>query len=307
MQFSDGNNPSDRLASDSGRGTDLRALAVLDALGMLDDVDAAQFDRAFRDAPAAMQAELRVVQAAAVSDPAFLATEEPSPELKLQTLTRVMTAVEQQESQFAPIALIGRMGSRGGRRVARSVDTKDLIEQAMELAALRKDVERFTISSYYWRAASIALTAALSVALVFQLMSSGFALKVSEYALCASAPAQIFEALGHPGALKRFEAASFLRGLRSTDALATINSGTLTVAVEDATGTVMVLAFGMKSDRYTLRLRSVNGAPNIEVGSFAAARSIWGAEFHVDGETAKLLKSGTLELVNEAGDVVMTS
>ena len=167
MQFSDGNNPSDRPASDSGRGTDLRALAVLDALGLLDDVDAAQFDRAFRDAPAAMQADLRVVQAAAVSDPAFLATEEPSPELKLQTLTRVMTAVEQQESQFAPIALIGRMGSRGGRRVARSVDTKDLIEQAMELAALRKDVERFTISSYYWRAASIALTTALSVALVF--------------------------------------------------------------------------------------------------------------------------------------------
>jgi len=156
MQFNDGNNYSDRMTPEPGRGPDLRALAVLDALGLLDDVDAAQFDRAFRDSPAALQAELRVIQAAAVADPAFLATEEPSAELKLQTLTRVMTAVEQQESQFAPIALIGRMASRGNRRVARSVDTKDLVEQAMELAVLRKDVERFTVSSYYWRAASIA-------------------------------------------------------------------------------------------------------------------------------------------------------
>jgi hypothetical protein len=307
MQFSDGNNPSDRPASDSGRGTDLRALAVLDALGLLDDVDAAQFDRAFRDAPAAMQADLRVVQAAAVSDPAFLATEEPSPELKLQTLTRVMTAVEQQESQFAPIALIGRMGSRGGRRVARSVDTKDLIEQAMELAALRKDVERFTISSYYWRAASIALTAALSVALVFQLMSSGFALKVSEYALGAAAPAQIFEAMGHPGALQRFESPSYLRGLRSTDASATMNSGTLTVAVDAVSDTVMVLALGVKRGTYTLRVRSAIGSPSVDVGTFTASRTIWGAEFHVASNIETLLKSGTLELVNSSGDVVMSS
>jgi hypothetical protein len=306
MQFNDGNNYSDRMTPEAGSGPDLRALAVLDALGLLDDVDAAQFDRAFRDSPAALQAELRGVQAAVVSDPAFLATEEPSAELKLQTLTRVMTAVEQQESQFAPIALIGRMASRGSRRAPRSVDTKDLVEQAMELAVLRKDVERFTISSYYWRAASIALTAALTVALVFQLLNSGFALKVSEYALGNAAPKQIFDSMEHPGALARFEKASFLRGLTSKDATATAASGTLTLAVDTTSGTVMGIAIGVKPGMYTLRHRSDMNVLTT-VGSFAAVHGIWGTEFTLALDDARLLNTGTMELVDSSGSVLMSS
>jgi hypothetical protein len=307
MQFNDGNNYSDRMTPEAGRGPDLRALAVLDALGLLDDVDAAQFDRAFRDSPATLQAELRVIQAAAVADPAFLSTEEPSPELKLQTLTRVMTAVEQQESQFAPIALIGRMASRGNRRVARSVDTKDLVEQAMELAVLRKDVERFTVSSYYWRAASIALTAALTVALVFQLLNSGFALKVSEYALGRASPGQIFESLDHPGALTRFERASFLRGLSSKDVVtATTESGTLTLAVDTNNGTLMGIAIGVKTGKYTLRHRSDLNVIT-DIVEFEAVHGIWGAEFKLALDTACLLNSGTIELVDSTDKVVMSS
>ena len=306
MQFNDGNNYSDRMTPEAGRGPDLRALAVLDALGLLDDVDAAQFDRAFRDSPATLQAELRVIQAAAVADPAFLSTEEPSPELKLQTLTRVMTAVEQQESQFAPIALIGRMGSRGSRRVARSVDTTDLVEKAMELAVLRKDVERFTISSYYWRAASIALTAALTVALVFQLNNSSFALKVSEYALGNAAPKQIFESMQHPGALARFEKASFLRGLSSKDALATTASGTLTLAVDTNDGIVTLVAVGVKTGKYTVRHRSDLNVIT-DIGRFTAVHGIWGAELIIASDTACLLNSGTIELVDNTGTVIMSS
>ena len=306
MQFNDGNNYSDRMTPEAGRGPDLRALAVLDALGLLDDVDAAQFDRAFRDSPAALQAELRVIQAAAVVDPAFLATEEPSPELKLQTLTRVMTAVEQQESQFAPIALIGRMASRGGRRVARSVDTTDLVEKAMELAILRKDVERFTVSSYYWRAASIALTAALTVALVFQLLNSGFALKVSEYALGKASPNQIFESLDHPGALARFERASFLRGLSSKDVTPTTESGTLTLAVDTNDGIVMGIAIGVKTGKYTLRHRSDLNVIT-DIAQFEAVHGIWGAEFKIALDDACLLNSGTIELVDSTDKVVMSS
>jgi hypothetical protein len=226
--------------------------------------------------------------------------------LKLQTLTRVMTAVEQQESQFAPIALIGRMASRGSRRVARSVDTKDLVEQAMELAVLRKDVERFTISSYYWRAASIALTAALTVALVFQLLNSGFALKVSEYALGNASPKQIFQSLDHPGALARFERASFLRGLSSKDVTATTESGTLTLAVDTTNGTLMGIAIGVKTGKYTLRHRSDLNVITT-VGTFVAVHGIWGAEFKLALDNAGLLKFGIMELVDSDGKVVMSS
>ena len=306
MQFNDGNNFSDRMTPEAGRGPDLRALAVLDALGLLDDVDAAQFDRAFRDSPAALQAELRVIQAAAVADPAFLSTEEPSAELKLQTLTRVMTAVEQQESQFAPIALIGRMASCGSRRVARSVDTKDLVEQAMELAVLRKDVERFTVSSYYWRAASIALTAALTVALVFQLNNSSFALKVSEYALGNASSKQIFEAMEHPGAALRFDKATFKRGLVGKNGTPTATSGTLTLAVDINNGALMVIAIGVPKGKYTVRHRSnLNVITPVE--KFEAIHGVWGAEYTIALDTARLLNSGTIELVDGDGIVVMSS
>jgi hypothetical protein len=224
----------------------------------------------------------------------------------LQTLTRVMTAVEQQESQFAPIALIGRMASRGSRRSARSEDTKDLVEQAMELAVLRKDVERFTISSYYWRAASIALTAALTVALVFQLLNSGFALKVSEYALGNAAPQQIFDSMEHPGALARFEKATFLRCLISKDGTATAASGTLTLAVDTKDGTVMGIAIGVKTGKYTVRHRSdLNVITTI--GQFEAVHGIWGAEFTLALDDARLLNSGSMELVDSTGTVVMSS
>ena len=198
------------------------------------------------------------------------------------------------------------MGSRGSRRVARSVDTTDLVEKAMELAVLRKDVERFTISSYYWRAASIALTAALTVALVFQLNNSSFALKVSEYALGNAAPKQIFESMQHPGALARFEKATFLRGLSSKDALATTASGTLTLAVDTNDGIVTLVAVGVKTGKYTVRHRSDLNVIT-DIGRFTAVHGIWGAELIIASDTACLLNSGTIELVDNTGIVVMSS
>ncbi|MFM8816768.1 MAG: hypothetical protein ACKOHI_02620, partial [Phycisphaerales bacterium] len=110
MQFHDGGAPSDRAAADGSRAPDLRAQAMLDALGMLDEVDAAQFDRAFRDAPPSVQSELRALQAEVAADPAFLSAsdEAPAADLKVRTLARVMTEVDRQEADFAPIAHIGR-------------------------------------------------------------------------------------------------------------------------------------------------------------------------------------------------------
>ena len=99
MKFGEGHNSGERQ-------TDLRGQAVLDALGLLDEVESAQFERAFHDAPPSVQADLRAVQAAVAVDPAFLADGEPSPDLRLKTLARVMTAVEQQEVQVVHLVKV---------------------------------------------------------------------------------------------------------------------------------------------------------------------------------------------------------
>jgi NAD-dependent oxidoreductase involved in siderophore biosynthesis len=109
MKFGEGHNSGERQ-------TDLRGQAVLDALGLLDEVESAQFERAFRDAPPSVQADLRAVQAAVAVDPAFLADGEPAPDLRLTTLARVLTAVEQQEVMVVvpsgPVATCGASASR---------------------------------------------------------------------------------------------------------------------------------------------------------------------------------------------------
>ena len=290
MKFGEGHNSGERQ-------TDLRGQAVLDALGLLDEVESAQFERAFHDAPPSLQADLRAVQAAVAVDPAFLADGEPSPDLRLKTLARVMTAVEQQEVQFAPIAHIGRTASRAERRPVRSIDANELVEQAMELSALRKDVERFTRSSYYWRAAAIALTAALTVALVFEVTTSQLALRITQYALGSATPAQVFESMDHPGALRAFEKASFLRGIAGA-------GGSATIATDLAGKKSLMLAIGLDAGgKYVLEHRSESGFVT-PLADFVAQRGIWGVEID---SGAELLKTGTLVLRDEAGNVVMTS
>lgn len=290
MKFGEGHNSGERQ-------TDLRGQAVLDAMGLLDEVESAQFERAFHDAPPSVQADLRAVQAAVAVDPAFLADGDPSPDLRLKTLARVMTAVEQQEVQFAPIAHIGRTAARAERRPVRSIDANELVEQAMELSALRKDVERFTRSSYYWRAAAIALTAALTVALVFEVTTSQLALRITQYALGSATPAQVFESMDHPGALRAFEKASFLRGIAGA-------GGSATIATDLASKKSLMLAIGLDAGgKYMLEHRSETGFVT-PLADFVAQRGIWGVEID---SGAELLKTGTLVLRDEAGNVVMTS
>jgi len=290
MKFGEGHNSGERQ-------TDLRGQAVLDAMGLLDEVESAQFERAFHDAPPSVQADLRAVQAAVAVDPAFLAEGDPSPDLRLKTLARVMTAVEQQEVQFAPIAQIGRTAGRAERRPVRSIDANELVEQAMELSALRKDVERFTRSSYYWRAAAIALTAALTVALVFEVTTSQLALRITQYALGSATPAQVFESMDHPGALRAFEKASFLRGIAGA-------AGSATIATDLSSKKSLMLAIGLDAGgEYVLEHRSETGFVT-PLADFVAQRGIWGVEIDTGAE---LLNTGTLVLRDKAGNVVMTS
>jgi len=305
MQFHDGGAPSDRAAADGSRVPDLRAQAMLDALGMLDEVDASQFDRAFRDAPPSVQSELRALQAEVAADPAFLSSsdEAPAADLKVRTLARVMTEVDRQESDFAPIAHIGRTATRGTRRSVGSIDANDLVQQAMDLAVARADSDRFARSSRVWRAAAFALMAALVAALVFQVSTQSLAARITEYALGAASPRQIFDTLDHPGALARMERSVFHRGLSA----GTGTGGTVTLAVDGTARKVLAVGLGLQvGGQYTLRLRSEGGASR-DLVTFVAQRAAWSVEFDAADELIRDLGSGELELVDDRGQVVLRS
>jgi hypothetical protein len=293
MQFHDGGAP------------DLRAQAVLDALGMLDEVDAAQFGRAFRDAPPSVQSELRALQAEVASDPTFLSASDelPPADLKVRTLARVMTEVERQEADFAPIAHIGRTATRGSRRSVSSIDANDLVQQAMDLAVARADSDRFARSSRVWRAAAFALMAALVAALVFQVSTQSLAARITEYALGGASPREIFDTLDHPGALARMERAGLHRGLSA----AAGTGGTLTLAADAGADKVLAVGLGLQvGGKYTLRLRMEDGTER-ELAAFVAQRSAWSVEFDADDDLIHDLGSGTLELVDDRGHVVLRS
>lgn len=95
----------------------LLELAVLDAFGLLEEVESEFFDRSFHHAPEAVQQEIRDLQAALVSDDRLLPSEKPVRELRQRVLDAVSDAIEQDGERFAPLAAIGRHRERRPQRV----------------------------------------------------------------------------------------------------------------------------------------------------------------------------------------------
>lgn len=86
---------------------ELLELAIADAMGVLDTVDSARFERAFAAAVPSLQAEVRAMQDRVVADRALLSDELPPASLRLKTLARVASAIEHERAAAAPIATIG--------------------------------------------------------------------------------------------------------------------------------------------------------------------------------------------------------
>lgn len=73
---------------------DLLELAALDALGLLEPEDQAEFERAFRNAPASVRAQIRAEQARAADLADVLPDVEPPAELRARVIAAVRAAAE---------------------------------------------------------------------------------------------------------------------------------------------------------------------------------------------------------------------
>ena len=138
---------------------ELLELASADALGVLDEVDSARFEKAFLAATPSVQAEVRAHQDRIACAPDLLASEQPPASLRLKTLARVAAAVE--ENAAAPIATIGPARARAEGRG--SIDRDAIVREILERTALERRP-----TQHVWRAAALFLFAALVVALYFE-------------------------------------------------------------------------------------------------------------------------------------------
>ena len=156
---------------------DLLELAQLGALGMLDEVDAARFERALASASPTVQSEVKALEQTTATDPVLCASEKPPASLRLRVLARVADEIESDARSGQPLATIGpattvhtqRSEGRDGRTANAALasesslrDMRELIEDLSRRNALQRGPRQL-----YWRAASFVLLASLLVSLYF--------------------------------------------------------------------------------------------------------------------------------------------
>jgi len=244
---------------------ELLELAPLDAFGLLDEVEAALFHRAFHQAPAAVQAEVIALQAELAEAEHFLADEEPRPILRRKVFLRLEELIDESAEGLRPIAQIGSRGSDV------EADPATLATEGRHdpesLAAFRALMEEFADrnaraaarTTPFWRAAAIVLATALVVSLTMLGQTSGHARQISELVISQGVEQQI-------GTLVPNLAAYAAPGDRTYAMVPAsgehVGLASVLVLADPARGKVVLTGFGLGrigQGTYSLRAISIDG------------------------------------------------
>jgi len=249
---------------------ELLEYAALDAFGLLDEYDGDRYTRGFHDAPAALQDEVKRLQADLATDPSFITSdEEPSFALRERVLAAVAAAIEREEAQLAPLATIGR---------GRGAEYDNNIRRG-----------RYALSGMFWRAASFVLAAC----------------GIVKYAIEKRDVSQIAQYLGDDFNAFVKHSVGKARVLRP---VSDTFSGTATLYLrnnEDGTGSAFVLATAMPSNqKYSLKVKIANAWQ--EVDTFVSNGVIEGLHLdHLSSAVVASAATATWQIVDEAGAVVL--
>ncbi|HVP72871.1 MAG TPA: hypothetical protein VMS30_03985 [Phycisphaerales bacterium] len=265
---------------------ELLEYAALDAFGLLDEYDGDRYTRGFHDAPAALQDEVKRLQADLATDPSFITSdEEPSFALRERVLAAVAAAIEREEAQLAPLATIGR---------GRGAEYDNNIRRG-----------RYALSGMFWRAASFVLAAC---GIVMAYAWSGAVRQNDElikYAIEKRDVSQIAQYLGDDFNAFVKHSVGKARVLRP---VSDTFSGTATLYLrnnEDGTGSAFVLATAMPSNqKYSLKVKIANAWQ--EVDTFVSNGVIEGLHLdHLSSAVVASAATATWQIVDEAGAVVL--
>lgn len=264
---------------------ELLELAVLDAYGLLEEYEAALFTRSFHHAPAAVQAEIRDLQAAFAADPALLPPVEPDPSLRQRVLEHLHRSIEVESAELAPLAMIGAPRQRGA-------------------GAMRA---RLSLSGQFWRAAALVLAGTVLVVVYFWSDAVEKAREIAALALRNAVHQELRDRLG-PFASEYLSA-------RTTDVVLTTADDEAIIArlwIREAQSDLLLYVDGLPADTdvtWTLSYLDEDGTPR-QVDSQRTDDEQWFAQSNVEIVSAALAKGvrWQLELIGlEGGTVVLTS
>lgn len=275
---------------------ELLELAILEAMGTLDEVDSATLNRLFHEAPPALQSEIRALQASISSDQSLLPDEAPAADLRPRVITRVRDEIAADQAALAPLATIGP------RRSGNSEATEQLIELVQLRAAhasARADAARWSRTSVMWRAASIAVGAMLLVSLYYNIASNQYAVRIGQLALDANAREELSRALG--SSYRDFaEGGCLVRGM---SAARPGFSGAATVYVNRRSGEALIVTFGLPEEiRYGVRAVREDGQV-FDLGTITPSGHH--ASLRISNVDSFQLAFARLEIVDPSGVVVL--
>ena len=171
-------------------------LAQLEVLGALESAECARLERLFRDASPQVQREVIDVQEFMTMQSALLPAIEPERSLRLRVLASVAQAVEENDSELAPLAKIGKKKMQGNSSEYSSSSDEMAGGESFASAAVSSargpsranqmrvaEDTHWRRSALVWRAACIAVFGALIVVSAFEISNSRQSARISELAL----------------------------------------------------------------------------------------------------------------------------
>ena len=225
---------------------ELLEIAPLEALGLLDEVEARRFTLGFDAATNGVQDEIRDLQAAVAVEFGSVGGDTPDRALRYRVLAAMSAAVEADDVSCAPIASIG---SPGAMRPAVPARDAGLDVSIGDLNGNANRRERDTRSSTLWRAAALALGSGLLVTLYFTNQLSLTARNLAQLALLDLNKSDLREQVGP----------SYAKFIESGTAVAVSlggasGSGAAVMFVEPSTNEGLFLAFDLGEDTGPFRL-----------------------------------------------------
>lgn len=261
---------------------ELLELAEQDALGVLDQYDAAQFTREFFRAPLTIQQQIIELQAGIVSDVALLETEAPASSMRKQVLNAVANAVENEAMKLAPIASIGRT------------------ERSYE--PVQRNPRRDFVNTWFWRAAVLALTVSLIIVSYFHSQAIRTGNQLGVLLRSDNTREQIEEMLGPT--FRDFAGNPACR----TVTLSSVNpefDGSATLYINDRTNQAFLVALSMPQSVQPFALHNDRDGDTPRLRSFNTNNFVDGVR--LDGVSTKVLTSKSWCIKDKDGIIVLRS
>lgn len=287
---------------------ELLELAPLDAFGLLDEVEAALFHRAFHRAPAAVQAEVIALQAELAEADHFLADEEPREILRRKVFLRLEEVIEESTDGLRPIAQIGGRAANGP--AVRGPEPGTPAGDPVQLATFRSLMEEFSErnaraaarTTPFWRAAAIVLGTALVVSLYVLGQTTSHAKEFSELVITQGVENQIWSIVPSLGKFAASGDRAYAMNPKDPNC---VGLASATILVDSARGQAVVAAFGLtRLGTGTFTCRAIDREGHVaEIARIEADRFLAGAL----GELPDSFKPVRFELVGPDGNAVFAA